>query len=94
MWLVLYASHTLPTINNEKSQICGNIIHPANFDVLVSLVPCCHAKITLITLCSDIPLVGSICGFHTSIGWCRVAGNSWTNLSHVVASFHQWHTNA
>jgi len=42
----------------------------------------------------DIALVGGFSGIYTCTGGCWMAGNRWTDLSHVVASFCQWHSAA
>lgn len=43
---------------------------------------------------SDIALVGSFFGIYTCTEGCGMVGNHWTNFSHIVASFHQWHSDA
>ena len=37
-------------------------------------------------------MVGDFCGFDTCTWWCGVACDYWSCFSHVVASFHQWHS--
>lgn len=40
----------------------------------------------------DIALVGNFCGIYTCTEGCWMAGDHWTNLSHIIASFCQWHS--
>lgn len=39
---------------------------------------------------SDFLMVGDFCGCNAYTGWCGVACDYWSHLSHIVTSFHQW----